>query len=909
VINAETLEDVYMNDPDGDGSGTWYYDLDTSPYDGPIEIAVRGWDARTRYGVWSPFVTLYVNNPEANKPVVTINSPADGTHVNGPVMIQISVKAKNPISSVEVRINGGKWLKAKADGSKGRYKYLWNPPAGASNTSWIEARARDSRGNVGTSLTTYVRLGCAQPEPVTLEPQDRAMWIWEKASYNLFYNDGSKEVLDALAQDTATFDSDPVTTFYLGIDQLHGKHVMQEDPDKVRAFISWAHSKGYKVHATIAGGTIPPYLGAYSRYHEFAVRAMEGVINYNLSSAPDERFDGVNVDIEPYLLPDFKTDQPSVQIQYLDGLAKMIQRRDAAGINLPFGTVIPRWFDTADQARDIPWRGTTTWLSEHIQDISDYIAIMDYRDTAEGSAGIIQSALGELSYANAIGKPGSVVIGVETLDIADGGDPETITFREEGRTYMERELDKVYEAVGSDPAFAGIAMHHYDSLRQLPSDWGPDRITWEPPDDDTPPSAVSVEPTAIAVDHQRIDITFGRAFDNTEVEEYYVYRSTESGFEPDESNLAGSTRGLLFSDTGLLPNTTYYYRVAAVDVRGNRGPVSDETSAVTGDTPLAPMIVRGLEITHTGTSAKVSLRVVDMETNEPIPSANVHGRFAYGAGRFVDIVTDENGIGSATSEAVPADWLVDFFVRRIIAPGYYWAKAYDVQEPLSAYDPPEETPAEPPQEPGADTPSQGDIPDNGAPQDDSPDDGTPQDDIPDDGAPQDDIPDDGAPQDDIPDDGAPQDDSPDDGAPQDDIPDDGAPQDDIPDNGAPQDDSPDDGAPQDDSPGDEQPVHAGLLGLTFNEGKLRPGFSPDITHYTLSVEHDVSAINLAAAISPETTVIVNDVPLSDEQPSVEIPLDTADTTFVIAVTPPGGQAVSYTVTVMRQEAEAASTGP
>ncbi|WP_238550988.1 cadherin-like beta sandwich domain-containing protein [Brevibacillus thermoruber] len=853
MINAETLADVHTDDPDGDGSGTWYCDIDASRYDGPVEIAVKGWDAGTRYGVWSPFVTLQVENPAASKPVVTIDSPADGTQVDGAVMIEMSVQAKNPLSSAEVRIDGGKWLKAKADGSSGRYKYLWKPLSGASGTSRIEARATDQRGNVGTSLTTYVRLGGAAAEPVTVEPQDRAIWIWEKASYNLFYNDGSKEVLDALAQDTATFQSDPVTTFYLGIDQLYGTRVMQEAPEKVRAFVSWAHSRGYKVHATIAGGTILPYMGAYSRYHEIAVRTMEDVINYNLSAAPDERFDGVNVDIEPYILPDFKTAQPSVQIQYLDGLSKMIQRRDAAGINLPFGTVIPRWYDSAAQAQNIPWRGTATWLSEHVQNISDYVAIMDYRDTADGSAGIIQGALGELAYANAIGKPGSVVIAVETLDIADGGDPETITFREEGRTHMESELDKVYAAVGSDPAFAGIAMHHYDPLRQLPSDWGPDRITWEPPADDSSPSAVSVRPTAAAFDHQRIDVTFGRAFDNTEVEEYYVYRSTDSGFEPDESNLAGSTRGLLFSDTGLLPNTTYYYKVAAVDVRGNRGPASDETSAVTGDTPLAPMVVRGMEITHTGTSAKVSLRVVDKETNAPIPAAIVHGRFAYGAGKFVDIVTDADGMASATSEAVAADRQVDFIVRRITAPGYYWAKAYDVREPLSAYEQQAETPSVLPEEEHAD-----------------------------------------------------------DGPHQEGSAVDGPHQEGNAVDGPHQEGSAADGSRQEVSAADGQPGHAlaGLLALTFGQGELSPVFSPDITRYTLTVERDVSAVNMTAAAAPETAVAVNDVPLSAEQPSVEIPLDTDDTTVVIAVTPPGGQTVTYTVTVVRQGAEAAApAGP
>ncbi|WJH35532.1 hypothetical protein N6H14_05825 [Paenibacillus sp. CC-CFT747] len=143
-------------------------------------------------------------------------------------------------------------------------------------------------------------------------------------------------------------------------------------------------------------------------------------------------------------------------------MRKMIGRRDAAGINLPFGPAIPKWFDTSPLAESITWNGSTKWLSEHVQDLSDYISIMDYRDTADGSAGITAGGEGEISYAETIGKPNSVVLGVETLDIANSGDPETITFREEGRTHMEAELDKVYTA------FAGrklIRRHRHASLR------------------------------------------------------------------------------------------------------------------------------------------------------------------------------------------------------------------------------------------------------------------------------------------------------------------------------------------------------------------------------------------------------------------------------------------------------------
>jgi hypothetical protein len=108
-------------------------------------------------------------------------------------------------------------------------------------------------------------------------------------------------------------------------------------------------------------------------------------------------------------------------------------------------------------------------LNDHVQDLTDYVSLMDYTETATG---IIARAAHEIAY----GRPNSVVIGVESKDLSGTGDPETVTFYEEGRTYMEAELDKVYAAEAGQPSFAGIAMHHYGTLLQLPSVWGEDGV-------------------------------------------------------------------------------------------------------------------------------------------------------------------------------------------------------------------------------------------------------------------------------------------------------------------------------------------------------------------------------------------------------------------------------------------------
>ncbi|MEK5391614.1 DNRLRE domain-containing protein [Margalitia sp. FSL K6-0131] len=683
TVNGEKQVNVVMEDQDGNDSGTWYYDLNTSDYDGNLMLNASGLDIETRYGVWSPSITLHIDHSKANVPKVTIVNPSDGTHVAGSVPIQVKAEAKNTIRTVQVRINNGPWHEAKRTGN--HYQYKWSPSKHENKTYSIQGRAIDEQGNIGVSFTTYAKVGKGPKERITLKKQDRAMWIWEPESYKLLLNPKSRHVLNAFAKDTTTFQSDAITTFYLGVGRFAGIDILEDEPDKVKDFIKWAHENGFQVHACIAGGTSPQYLGAYQVYHDYAIREMEKVLNYNVAAEKKEAFDGVNVDIEPYISPDFKSEYPSLQIQYLDGLQKMIARRDAAGINLPFGPAIPKWFDTSDTAKDITWGGSTKWLSEHIQDISDYISIMDYRDTADGSAGIIAGAQGEIDYAKKIGKQNSVVIGVETLDIANSGDPSSITFREEGRTYMEQELDKVYSVFGDSQYFGGIALHHYDSIRTLPSSWGLDHYVWEPPVDMEEPTAVSQPPTAAAKSYQEIELSYGMAYDDTDIDRYIIYRSTTKDFTPDSTNIAGLARGQSFLDFGLLPNTTYYYKVAAMDLSGKIGPLSKETSAKTGNTTLKPMILKNMSITFQDSKATSYMELVDKETLTPIADAHIEGRFTYAGGKYVGGMVNNEGAISLSSESILADTQIGFEPRRVTAKGYYWAAAYDKPHSTTLY--------------------------------------------------------------------------------------------------------------------------------------------------------------------------------------------------------------------------------
>ncbi len=61
---------------------------------------------------------------------------------------------------------------------------------------------------------------------------------------------------------------------------------------------------------------------------------------------------------------------------------------------------------------------------------------------------------------------------------------------------------------------------------------------------------------------------------------YAIYRSTQSGFDPNTLEPYVTTTDTFFTDTAAELNKNYYYRVSAFDFSGNEGEFSDEISAI-----------------------------------------------------------------------------------------------------------------------------------------------------------------------------------------------------------------------------------------------------------------------------------------------------------------------------------------
>jgi hypothetical protein len=286
----------------------------------------------------------------------------------------------------------------------------------------------------------------------TADAASRAVWTWERDSYAL---------LESRAEAVAAFNflqARGVDTLYLYADAWQGRNMIATQPQRYRDFIADAHRRGFKVYALLGSA----YLNT-ERYilpeQRGAARAMlKRILDYNARAPQQARFDGVNLDIEPHLLDEWNdASRENLLRDFLDVSAAWMAMKKESGQALAIGPAIPFWFDGIQ----VRWHGQARPASEHVAELYDYVALMDYRDHAEGRDGIIAHAAKEMAYAEQIGK--QVVIGLELTPNA----LKKVTFNHRREADLQREMDATQAAYAKSKAFAGFALHHYRGYR----DW------------------------------------------------------------------------------------------------------------------------------------------------------------------------------------------------------------------------------------------------------------------------------------------------------------------------------------------------------------------------------------------------------------------------------------------------------
>lgn len=278
--------------------------------------------------------------------------------------------------------------------------------------------------------------------PAARGDMDRAIWIWGEATELLNDAQVRGNTLDFLERQG-------IGTLYLW---SPGNSIVSA-PGAYRTLISEVHARGGQVYS-LQGD--PAFV--LPKNQAKAVAQFQAVLDYNVASRPEERFDGVNLDVEPHGLADWSTNSEQRVKQYLDLSKAYMQAKAAAGADLAVGPAIPFWYDTF---ATVDWNGSIKPVSEHVQDLYDYVTLMDYRDYALGSGGIVALAASEIDYARSLNK--RVVIGVETGAVS----PEKVTFYEEGAGVLEEQLALVADAYADHVGFGGFAIHSLTSYREM----------------------------------------------------------------------------------------------------------------------------------------------------------------------------------------------------------------------------------------------------------------------------------------------------------------------------------------------------------------------------------------------------------------------------------------------------------
>lgn len=172
---------------------------------------------------------------------------------------------------------------------------------------------------------------------------------------------------------------------------------------------------------------------------------------YQSSANADERFSGIHIDVEPYLLAQWESDRDALLTQWKDSINTLLE--GAKRLKLPAEADMPFWFDEHRMPGE---KGT---LSAWMIDRFDGVTIMAYRDSGEQ---IAEVAKNELAEAEKLGKP--LRIAVETNPSAE---TPQITFYEEGKAFLNSQLEVVRQKLSSSPSFAGFAVHDYAGWKKM----------------------------------------------------------------------------------------------------------------------------------------------------------------------------------------------------------------------------------------------------------------------------------------------------------------------------------------------------------------------------------------------------------------------------------------------------------
>lgn len=185
------------------------------------------------------------------------------------------------------------------------------------------------------------------------------------------------------------------------------------DTPALRSLVSRLHERKISVQALDGA---PNYV--YEPIRTGALKTVKNLLTYNKTAPVKARFDGLQLDVEPYALLAFHSpEQTKIWKQYLDLLYGVKALLSPTGLSL--GVAIPHWLDQRDSVSQQPYilsyREQTLPLLEHLLPVADELAVMSYRTSLSGKGSALEVGLQELRLAQDKGV--KLWFGLETMDL------------------------------------------------------------------------------------------------------------------------------------------------------------------------------------------------------------------------------------------------------------------------------------------------------------------------------------------------------------------------------------------------------------------------------------------------------------------------------------------------------------
>ncbi|MFY0543761.1 hypothetical protein [Brevibacillus sp. H7] len=259
----------------------------------------------------------------------------------------------------------------------------------------------------------------------------KATWLWDTGKIAT----EPEEVLSFLRQND-------MNLLYLQVKQ---DQISQTD---YRSFLRLAHENGVEVHA-LDGRPEWALLEHYPKLQSF----VDWVHQYNRSVEEHERFSGIHLDIEPYLLPQWKRHRNDVVHEWMEVTSRIVPYIKTS-VGLTAGADLPFWLDI------IPGEKFSTPLSTWMINEFDHVTVMAYRNKATDTDGIVTHVKQELEAASARNK--KVIVAV---NIRQTNESEKVSFAKKGKAEMQRQLDIADTHLRPYPSYAGQAIHDYESWK------------------------------------------------------------------------------------------------------------------------------------------------------------------------------------------------------------------------------------------------------------------------------------------------------------------------------------------------------------------------------------------------------------------------------------------------------------